>query len=1145
MKSKLLYFHPKLGKHSLISMNFYKYTISSFTNTLIISVLLILVSPLMGQEEGSLNIRNYSPTEYLQHSQNWAIIQDLRGVMYFGNSNGILEYDGVSWRHIELTNQSIGRSLDMDSSGRIYVGGVDEFGFLKADSSGKMMYHSLIEKVEEKDRKFQDVWFTHCSGNDVYFIANSKIFLLHDGEIQTLKPDINFGPCITLNNKTFIHVWDKGIQQFEDDSLVDIPHGDFFKKKAVWFYLPWSETEIMVATMNSGLFIYDISNNKTTKKKTSIRKFKTEVDELLKSKTVYSGCRLLNGKIAVGTLTGGVFIIDERGKLLRRIDKGLRNNKIWFITHDKDDNLWLSTNNGISKIDINSPISFWGIEAGLKSPVDYILRHNDTIFFGGFGGIYYLQNSQAHRVSGITTEAYTMENITSPDDTSQKILLASTEDFGIAEVDHNSLKEIINLSPWDIHQSNKNPSVLYIGTGYGLYIATYEDKQWKLLGNIEGITEDIRFIEEDHNSDIWISTFLNGFVRITPSDNLLKPKNVIRYGLESGLTSLNDAYINLFDNRIIYSTTNGLFQFDKQNQIFVPDTTFGSLYSDGSRTVYNIIKDMNDNIWISGIKNNHDFINVLTQDENGAYSQLDCNVLKILPPMSIVAVYIDSANTAWIGSSEGLFRIKGELNITSKPFETLIRSITAGRDTLYYGTNTSKIEIGAKNLLRGPKPLPYSQNSITFQYASPSFSREKATVYQCWLEGFSEEWSEWSLDTKKEYLNLNQGNYNFHVRSKNIFDTVGSETIYEFRILAPWYQSSSAYVFYVLAFACFIYLIVYLNSKRLKAANLHLESIVKIRTAEVRQQKEEIQVQSDNLQMLNYELSQRNEEIQAQSDQLQMLNTELSQQNEEIQAQSGQLQDLNNKLQIRNTEIEAQRDKLKELVDTKDRFFNIIAHDLRGPFQSLIGLSELLSTDPAMFSPEEIKEFNEALNQSAVSGFALLENLLEWARSQTQHIEYVPKKISVIDLIKDNFQILSGSANNKSIILKSEIDNNAFVFVDKNMVNTVFRNLISNAIKFTPHKGEVTVSLKENETEVSILLKDNGVGIEETDIEKLFKLDTKFTTPGTANEKGTGLGLLLCKEFVEKNNGSITVESEVGKGSTFILTFPRIKEATS
>ncbi len=233
--------------------------------------------------------------------------------------------------------------------------------------------------------------------------------------------------------------------------------------------------------------------------------------------------------------------------------------------------------------------------------------------------------------------------------------------------------------------------------------------------------------------------------------------------------------------------------------------------------------------------------------------------------------------------------------------------------------------------------------------------------------------------------------------------------------------------------------------------------------------------------------------------------------------------------------------ELKELNATKDKFFSIVAHDLKNPFTSILGSTELLYENIYQMDAEEIRQLSQILNDSAKSGFATLQNLLDWSRSHAGLIKINLEEVNLKNLVEDNISNLLLYSRNKEINLDSDIKDDLFVFTDRNMINIVLRNLIGNAIKFTPRFGNVKISSNFDANMITILLKDNGIGISDDDINKLFRMDSDFRRPGTDKEQGTGLGLKISKEFIEKLGGKIWVESELGKGCEFRFTLPTVK----
>ena len=230
--------------------------------------------------------------------------------------------------------------------------------------------------------------------------------------------------------------------------------------------------------------------------------------------------------------------------------------------------------------------------------------------------------------------------------------------------------------------------------------------------------------------------------------------------------------------------------------------------------------------------------------------------------------------------------------------------------------------------------------------------------------------------------------------------------------------------------------------------------------------------------------------------------------------------------------------KIQKLLKDRNQFFSIIAHDLRGPLGASVGLSEILAENIEEYSAEEIKEITEMLYQSNKNSYKLLENLLDWSQVQTGMIEYSPNKIALNTLIKENIELNKNAALNKNITLSFESAEFIEVEADKNMIDTIVRNLLTNAIKFTNKNGEIKVRMRKGPKKAVISITDSGIGIPDDIKERLFKTNGKVTQKGTEDELGTGLGLLLCSEFVKKHKGEIWVESELGKGSTFKFTLP-------
>jgi signal transduction histidine kinase len=247
---------------------------------------------------------------------------------------------------------------------------------------------------------------------------------------------------------------------------------------------------------------------------------------------------------------------------------------------------------------------------------------------------------------------------------------------------------------------------------------------------------------------------------------------------------------------------------------------------------------------------------------------------------------------------------------------------------------------------------------------------------------------------------------------------------------------------------------------------------------------------------------------------------------------------LKRRVEERTSTIRQHEQKLIEMSKAKDKLYSIIAHDLKSPFNSLLGFSSLLRNDYDDFSEKEKKEFIHFIHHSSEELFALLENLLEWTRSSSDGIKYMPVIKDLNLIVEHTIQLQERNASEKKIALNNHIPKDTFVFADENMLRTIIRNLTSNAIKFTNAGGSISYLSQSYDSMVKCTVQDTGTGIAPEDLKHIFEIDSKIRKKGTANEGGTGLGLLLVKEFVEKNRGKLSVESLPGKGSAFSFQLP-------
>ena len=385
----------------------------------------------------------------------------------------------------------------------------------------------------------------------------------------------------------------------------------------------------------------------------------------------------------------------------------------------------------------------------------------------------------------------------------------------------------------------------------------------------------------------------------------------------------------------------------------------------------------------------------------------------------------------------------------------------------------------------GEVKLNYDEHTFTVEFAALEFTNPEKNRYAYMLEGVSGDWIETGNRRFVPFSNLPPGEYTFRVKGSNN-DGVWNESgpSLKITISPPWWRSNWAWTAYLIILAGAVMIYIRLRERKLVRERDHLEQKVHERTLQIEEQ--------------NMEILQKNEEL--------------------------------NKL----------NQTLSALNATRDKFFSIIAHDLRNPFNTILGLSDLLLMNFARTDPEKIRKSVTDIRDTAKHTFDLLQNLLIWARSQTGAIDFMPLAFDLTERIRENIEIVKSQAEKKSIEVSytgSQADP-VTVTGDSRMIDTVLRNLLTNAIKFTPQQGRVTVSLCVADDRVEVMVQDTGIGIEPENIARIFLLDNKYSRKGTDKERGSGLGLILCQEFIEKHKGTIRVESEPGQGSRFIFALP-------
>lgn len=765
-------------------------------------------------EVGLFETENFGTRDYPGHAQNWAIAQDTSGVMYVGNGTGLLEYDGVTWRQIDIPGGSAVRAITRGPEGRLYAGANSEFGYLAPDSSGTMSYVSLLPHLEEEEHDFTDVWRIVATDEGVYFSARERLFRWdEDAEhLQSWTPETQFALGFDYGGRFHTVEPGRGLLRMEDDSLRSAPGGEAFVEDLVYFALPLEDSTALLGTRDQGLLHYDGQ---------SLSPFETEVDEELAEHMLYHGTALPDGTLALATRQGGAYLLDRAGQLLRVVDEaaGLGDRQTWHAFVDYDGGLWLALNSGLARVETSSPLTYLGEESGLESISTALARHEGTLYAATSAGIFRLSTERGR--------APRFEAVTAPP-TGQCITITSTGtdllagcEEGIYQVEGRSATRITEHNVRLFHSSHQEPGVLYAAADQELLRLVREDATWRVDGPIEGLPGWTLSMHEEEDGTLWGSTTASGVFRAEMDGG--QASHITHFGPEDGLPE-GWAYLTSIDGMLLAHTQEGIFAYDEAAQpAFARDTLISPRLPAPEDEVFLLEEDEAGTVWAL----NGSTMGRLQRDDEGALADdlaevhryPDFSTFDILPEVDDDAV--------WFATEFGIIRHSTD---EARPPEAHERAAQIRRVTTLEGDS---LLFGGAGRPETRPSLPYDLNGLRFAVALPAYDGEENT-YQTQLEGFDEGWSDWSEETTKDYTNLPPGSYVFRVRGRDAHGRLSAEGRYAFEVLAPWYRTWWAYLLYGLLFLGLSTMLTYgvmrYRVRRLKALNEALDREVHART---------------------------------------------------------------------------------------------------------------------------------------------------------------------------------------------------------------------------------------------------------------------------------------------------------------------------
>lgn len=793
-----------------------------------------------------------------------------------------------------------------------------------------------------------------------------------------------------------------------------------------------------------------------------------------------------------------------------------------FFFEDSDDQIWLVNDNGDVYLLKNDQLTAFQFPDGASYHVNKIMkdREENLWFTTGVSGLIRVKKSEVKTIT--TANGLSGNNILGMFESKNSDYWIGTRDEGLNHISGNTIKRYFENTPplRNVVQSiNQDPDgniwVGYLNSGLVKFDADTDSYSAYQIGQTDQIN-DIRSIFFRCDSSMWLGTY-GGLVKFDPVN-----QDHTFYTEDDGLGSNLIRYIDEDKNGALWLATvqQGMSRF--KDGEFTNYTVQDGLASNNIRSVY--VDELEEGtIWVGTETNG------ISRIRDGEIRSLGTR--DGLPDHVIHYISQDTLGNLWMSSNRGIFKInKDRLNAyldeTSESFDLIHFDKSDGMlnpeangtfqsgglrttdNDFWFSTqegvaifpiepnhkNTSSPTVIFKELFSDGEAQRISKNSrielatgkddfnITFH--ALTFTSPEKTKFRYRLRGHQDEWTEVYNERTAMFFDLPAGNYTFQLLAANNHGVWSSEPAEVTIVVSDYFYNQ--WWFLPLLLVLFI-------------AGLVPASRLRYRYMVRNQQKME------NL----------------------------------IDRQTSQIQKEKNALERKNKIIEQQSEKLRELNETKDKFFSIIAHDLRNPFQAILGFTEILAEGAKELENEDIKSHVEQIDIASQRVFSLLENLLKWSSLQTGSMKPNQSIHNIENIVFRVKRLLEHQAMQKNIKIHTDVPSHLTGFVDSNMLQIILQNLVSNAIKFSDENGKVDLIVRESEEKIRISVIDKGIGIPEELLKNLMKLDTNSSRLGTSDEKGSGLGLIISKEMTEIQNGSLTVESTVGEGTTFTVLFPK------
>lgn len=733
-------------------------------------VLFLICSCVFSQELPP--IVKYAPSTYGAGNQNWMISQDESHYLFFANNEGLLEFNGSNWELYPSPNETILRSVKVIGD-KVYTGSYMEFGYWTRQATGKLKYTSLSNVIKKSILDEEQFWNILKYDQWVIFQSLERIYIYDTktGLFKIIAPKDKITKSFGTKNSIYFQTINEGLFEIESGKARLVSNNPILKTNKI----------VNVFAADEGLLIQTQLNGFYRLTGRSLSKFSTEADSEIMENSVYSSYLLSDGSYVIGTVSNGIFILTSEGKIKHHIsqNKGLSNNTALSLFEDADKNLWVGLDNGVNCINLQSPIKNFVDDTGILGTVYTSKLYKGRLYIGTNQGLFYKDYQSRGEFKFINDTKGQVWSLFEYDGT-----LFCGHDSGTFVVENGSAKNIFSKSgTWKFETVPSQKGLLLQGNYYGVSVLEKVNKQWRFRNKITGFDYSARYFEITDALEIYISHEYKGVFRLQLDNGLLKAKSFTAYekpkkGKNAGLTK--------FNSTIYYAYKEGIFKLNNKTKQFEKDKVLSSVFEKDEYTSGKLIVDNSNKIWL--FSKNHIHYFSLSKLSN----QLKQNVIPI--PASLTNSMSGFENIEQIsnydyliGTTDGYYT----MNINDLSFKNYKVSIS--------NIATNKLNENFKNSSIEEKGrFKYNENNIIFNYTVPEYNKYINAEYQYLLEGFQDDWTEWSTRTSANFKNLPSGKYVFKVRAKFANSLLENTASYSFTVLKPWYRSVLALFFYLI-----------------------------------------------------------------------------------------------------------------------------------------------------------------------------------------------------------------------------------------------------------------------------------------------------------------------------------------------------------